>query len=80
MRELFRKAPEADNGRARGSVELKLGVEKIDEGGRRDCEGWTGRGAGDGVAASDIVFVLSLTSLGHVKAMHWSANNDLSNR
>ncbi len=80
MRELFLKAPEADNGRARGSVELKLGVEKIDEGGRRDCEGWIGRGAGDGVAASDIVLVLCLSSLGRVKEMHWSANNDLSNK
>lgn len=38
VRELRRKAPEAESGLARGSVELNDGVEKIEEGGSFDCD------------------------------------------
>jgi len=53
--ELRRNAPEADTGRARGRVELKDGVEKIEEGGSCTLEGWVGGGGGDGDAGSDIL-------------------------
>ena len=55
-KELRQRPPEADVGRGSGRVELREGVEKIEEGRRCVCERCSGRGGGEGDVGSDIFY------------------------
>lgn len=53
-----RNAPDADIGRGKGRVELKEGVEKMEEGGSCNCcDGFAGLGRGDGEVGRDILLL-----------------------